>query len=72
MPCKHEYSDFRILIALGATLPFGAATPPTDVWTSETREKQVRKQTKIFFFLSKTFYHEGASLSELPVTQASK
>lgn len=55
-------------------LLFGAVTPLTDVWTSETREKQVKetkKKTNIFFFVSKTFYHEGAPLSELPVTKAS-
>lgn len=34
-------------------LLFGAVTPLTDVWTSETREKQVKetkKKNKHFFF----------------------
>lgn len=31
-------------------LLFGAVTPLTDVWTSETREKQVKEKNKTFFF----------------------
>lgn len=53
-------------------LLFGVATPLTDVRTAE-KERETSKGKNVFFFsLSKTFCLEGASLSKLPVTKASR
>lgn len=62
-------SNSKILTAKRALLLW-IATPLRGVWTSETGEKRVRKQNKVFH--SKAFQHEEASLSELPVIKATR